>query len=106
MAVYILYDKKTGQPLHTHIEPEESRSSLEELVERVNPSLECSKVDMVLVDDREVDRIGLARVDPANRRLVAPGKVKVGGFGGGGGGSVHALEGPPSARVHIRKAQR
>ena len=101
MPTHVVYDEESGQPIHTHIEPEGHRSSKEEILARVPGDVARKKMNVVLVDEHELVRMSDARIEIATRALTES-KGKVGGLGGGGmAGPAQAPPLPPHVRTHI-----
>src|SRR5262245_9570944 len=90
MKTFVIFDRKTGEVLQTHVQTGELHSTPEELVKAARPEAKGVTVDVM-----EVGRLepGISyRVDLKGKKLMPVDKDKT---GGAGGGFVHAAAGDP-----------
>lgn len=80
MKTFVIFDRKTGEILQTHIQPTELHYSPEELLKTVRPEAEGVAVDVMEVE-------GFApgtsyRVDVKGKKLIPVDRSKARGAGG------------------------
>lgn len=83
MPTYVIFHRKTGELVHTHIEPEGVDTSKEGLLSMVDPSYDPSDLDVKLVDP-DVISIGDAfQIEVDSGRLRASALDETAGSGSG-----------------------
>jgi hypothetical protein len=85
MPTYVIFNRETGEPVHTHSEPEEMRTSREGLFAMVDPSHDPSLLDVVMVDPDSIRMGESHQMDPKTGRLAIVLKGERAGFGAGAG---------------------
>jgi hypothetical protein len=81
--MYVIFNRKTGELVQTHIEPEEVRTPREELLSMVDPIHEQSELDVVLVDPESISVNTSYRIEIETGKLIAIGQSETAGFGSG-----------------------
>jgi|GEM_PF-2529340 len=84
MSMYVVYNRKTGEIVHSHAEPEDMKTPREEILSLVDPSHDASQLEVALVDPEAVRVDKTYRMDVVKGRLTALRKEKKAGFGTGG----------------------
>ena len=83
MATYVIYERGTGNIVHTHVQPDQMPIRREQLFALIGSKRGDSKLDVLVIDPAQMKSESLYRVDPKTRQLqVADGKG--GGFALGG----------------------
>ncbi|SRR6266496_4996126 len=103
MKTFVIFDRKTGEVLQTHVQAHDRQLSAEELLRMARPEVHADGVDILAVDALEPGP-GY-RVDVKARTLVP---VEGGAARGAGGGSAHSVGGDPrtAQRVTFRVEQK
>ena len=83
MPVYVIFNRKTGEPVHTHFEPEDAKTSREGLLSMVDPSHDSSLLEVALVDTEDVSVGDAYRIDTHTGKLKVSEKREAAGFGTG-----------------------
>jgi hypothetical protein len=94
MKTYVVFDRKTGEILRTHVQTDDHSDAAEHIAKTANPDLQRVAVEVLEVE--ELAPSVSYRVDLKAKKLVAtePDKTR-----GSGGGVVQASAGiPRSAR--------
>ena len=86
MPVYVIFNRKTGEPVHTHSEPEDTKTSREGLLSMVDPSCDSSLLEVARVGTEDVSVGEAYQIDTGTGKLKALEKGKAAGFGTGGYG--------------------
>jgi hypothetical protein len=103
MRAYVVIHGETGQVVHTHVEPEDSRTREEDVLEHVDPTHDRAQLRVVRVEGEALAAEGrLHRFDPGSEKLQPTEDAP--GFGGGSVQS--AATPPPSARATYRRKER
>jgi hypothetical protein len=92
MPIYVIYHRETGEPVHTHSEPEGMRTSREGLLAMVDRSYDPAVLEVAMVDPDSI------RIDESQRMDLETGKLRavegeLAGFGAGAS-SAFDLEAP------------
>ncbi len=74
MPMYVIYNRKTGEPVHTHFEPEDVKTSQEGLFSMVEPSYDRSLLKVTLVYPKTVSVGDSYQIDSPNRKVGTPKK--------------------------------
>jgi hypothetical protein len=80
MKTFVIFDRKTGEILQTHVQPEDLPGSLEDLLRVARPEAPREAVDILAVE--ELAPGTSYRVDVKERKLVPMVKGKARGAGG------------------------
>ena len=91
MTTYVLFDKKTGEVLQTHVRTDASRGRPEDIVRMAKPEAR-EAIDFIAVE--QLTPGASYRVDTKARKLIQVDNSKVRGFGGA---SVQRAGGDPGA---------
>ncbi len=91
MTTYVLFDKKTGEIVQTHVQTDTSRGRPEDIVRMAKPEAR-EALDVLAVD--QLTPGASYKVDIKARKLVQVDHSKVRGFGGA---SVQRAGGDPGA---------
>ena len=102
MKTFIIFDRKTGEILQTHVQPDDAPPSPEDLARLVRPDIQVDAVDVLAVDDLAPG--SGYRVDVKARQLVA---VEAGKVPGAGGAAAQPAGGDPQvARTMVSRVVR
>ena len=82
MKTLVIFDRKSGEILHTHLQTEDRQQTKGELLPRIRHGLHHDETDILEVESLEPG-VGY-RVDVKENKLVRVRDGKVSGIGGGG----------------------
>jgi len=80
MKTFVLFDRKTGQVVQTHVRSDDTPCDPEHLLRELRTEKEASGLGVLEVDRLRPDTA--YRVDPKSRKLVAADPDKAKGMGG------------------------
>ena len=83
MVTYVIYDRKSGRIVHTHVRAGDLPLSREGLISLVDRSHDLESLDMLLVDPAQMKEDSLYRVDPKSKRLEQVDSKAASGSGAG-----------------------
>lgn len=81
MPTYVIFNKKNGKIVHTHVEPEEVKTSKENILSLVDSSYDRSSLEVTLVDTEGLSFGDSYQVDIRSGKLKPVKKDKISGFG-------------------------
>jgi hypothetical protein len=84
MPMYVIFDRETGEPVHTHFEAHDVQTPREGLLSLVDPSYDLSRLEVTLVDTTDLGLDQAYRIDPATGKPLRIERGKA-GFGAGAG---------------------
>jgi hypothetical protein len=96
MKTFVIFDRKTGEILQTHVQTGDLHGSPEEIVKMARPAAQGEAVDIMAVE--ELAPGTSYRVDVKAKKLVA---VDGGKTRGAGGASVRPVGGDPRMARHV-----
>jgi hypothetical protein len=82
MPTHVVFDRTSGEIVHTHVESEDVQSAPEDILALVDPAHEHSQLDVMSVEESLSPGSGPVYVDQAARRLVSLEEGKTKGNGG------------------------
>lgn len=85
MPVYVIYDRKTGEPVLTHFTPESIKTTRRDLLALVDPSFDHDNLEVTLVDPDALREGQTFRVDPQTGAQATLRQADAAGFGLGTG---------------------
>ncbi len=87
----MIFNRNTGEAVHTHITSDDVSISFEDLLALVDPSLDRKLLDIHIVNPSDVVSPGkLYRIDPELHKLKSASAEEIKGFGFGGGGEYNS----------------
>jgi hypothetical protein len=103
MKTFVIFDRRTGAVLQTHIQADEHHGDLQDLLRTARPEAQASRVDVLEVEEWLPG--ASHQVDVKSKKLVPAGRSKT--HGGSGGATVLTAGGDPrAARTEIYEVKR
>lgn len=99
MAMYVIYDRHSGEIVHTHVQPEEIPLSREDVLALVERDQDPQRLATLLVDPAQVKPEGLYRVDVSCGELRPVDDGSAAGFGSGAVRRVDSADGTEGLKV-------
>lgn len=85
MPLYIVYNRKTGEPVLSHYAPESMKITRNDVLALITSSFEPESLDVVLVDPDAIREGEAVRIDPQTRGKEVVYQADASGFGLGAG---------------------